>query len=84
MILKVCKNVIKEDVEGKNSSIEHLVEYYEANSFTIKDGIAYDGQQNILIHDYKQRDDITGEFIEYDIDNVFLMNNEGKTIERLV
>lgn len=81
MILKVRrKKHGDEDTMGK-----FLIEdYYESSSFRNKDGsmISEEGK-DIIITNYSQIDEITGLMWHYDIVDAYLMNNEGKTIERI-
>ena len=81
MILKVRrKQHGDEDTMGKVL----IEDYYESSSFRNKDGsmISEEGK-DIIITNYSQRDEITGLMWHYDIVDAYLMNNEGKTIERI-
>lgn len=82
MILKVRRNKHGEEDTMGSVLIE---EYYESSSFKNKDGsmISEEGK-DIIITNYYQKDEITGLTYYYDIVDAYLMNNEGKTIERIM
>lgn len=83
MILKVCRRkFINNDKVG---SIETVTEFYNGNSFKEANGsVTIDDKETVIITDYEQLDEITGNFIKYETVYAFIMNNEGKTIERLI
>lgn len=83
MILKVCRRkFINNDKVG---SIETVTEFYNGNSFKETNGsVTIDDKETVIITDYEQLDEITGNFIKYETVYAFIMNNEGKTIERLI
>ena len=43
-----------------------------------------DDKEAVITTNYEQLDEITGNFIKYETVYAFIMNNEGKTIERLI
>lgn len=81
MILKVRRNKHGDEDTTGNILIE---EYHESSSFKNQDGsmISEEGK-NIIITNYWQKDEITDLTYFYDIVDAYLMNNEGKTIERI-
>lgn len=82
MILKVVKS--REIEKNKEKEITILTEYYESKKFNFIDGfVQTDKNELIDIKDYSQKDDITDNFVEYKILETYLMNNDGKTIERI-
>ncbi len=70
-----------------NSDDQHKImmdEFYESPTFKIVDGSAIDNKGNdIIVTNYHQTDEITNEDMTYEIVDVYLMNHEGKTIERI-
>lgn len=82
MILKVVKS--REIEKNKEKEITILTEYYESKKFNFIDGFAYTDKNELIdITDYSQKDDITDNFVEYKVLETYLMNNDGKTIERI-
>ena len=83
MILKITKQNQYDD--GKQGKIEYIEEFYESKSFIIKNGNAEPFEKNILIPitDYEFLDEMLGNSVFCKILNVYLMNNEGKTIEKI-
>ena len=83
MILKICRR--KVETTDKGCSIEAVTEFYNGNSFRESNGsVTIDNKESVIITDYDQLDEITGNLIKYEIVYAFIMNNEGKTIERLI
>lgn len=83
MILKICRKKIKET--EKEGSVEIVNEYYSGNSFKETNGdMIIDNKQSVIINNFEQLDEITNGFIKYETVYAFIMNEEGKTIERLV
>lgn len=82
MILKVCrKKIIETNNEG---SIETVTEFYNGKSFKqINGNVTIDDKQSVIINNYSQLDEITGNFINYETVYAFIMNDDGKTIERV-
>ena len=83
MILKICRSkCITNDKEG---FVETVTEFYNGNSFKETNGsVTIDNKETVIITDYEQLEEMTGNFIKYETIYAFIMNNEGKTIERLI
>ena len=83
MILKVVKE--KQIPDQNEITTVMVVDYYESKRFTIQDGMIFNesDKEIIDITDYSQLDDIKDRFIKYNIIEVYLMNDNGKTIERI-
>ena len=83
MILKICRRkFINNDKKG---SIETVTEFYNGNSFKEANGnVIIDDKETVIITDYEQSEGLTENFIKYETVYAFIMNNEGKTIERLI
>ena len=58
-------------------------EYYEVKWFRLCDDFITSNKDCICIGKYSITDDMTKELVEYETIEAYLMNNEGKTIERL-
>ena len=83
MILKITKtNHYRGEKQGKT---EYVEEFYESKSFTFRNGNAIPFEQDMFIPitDYEYIDEMTGDAIPCKIISVYLMNAEGKTIERI-
>ena len=84
MILKVRRHKYVSEVEGKHALLL-VEEYYESPSFKIVDGDAVDASgHGIIVTNYHQLDDIDGKEYNYDIVDAYLLNDHGKTIDRIV
>ena len=82
MILKIVRQKkIYNDKEGE-ASFETA--YYESKSFNKKDDFIFTDKDTIPLTDLEGIDEITGKNVELSIQEAYLMNNEGKTIERIV
>jgi hypothetical protein len=83
MILKIRRKRFK--TKDKEDSAEGITEFHYGNSFIEANGVVIiDNKESIDISDYEQLDVITNEFIQYETKYAFIMNDEGKTIERLI
>ena len=83
MILKICRK--KSRITDKEGSVETVTEFYSGNSFKETGGsVTIDNKESVIITDYDQLDEITDGFIKYETVYAFIMNDEGKTIERLI
>lgn len=83
MILKICRKRFK--TKDKEGSVDIVTEFYNGNSFKEANGnVIIDDKESVVISNYEQLDVITNEFIQYETEYAFIMNNEGKTIERLI
>lgn len=83
MILKICRERFRN--EGNQGSTEVVTEFYNGDSFRESNGsVTIDNKESVIITDYDQLDEITGNLIKYETVYAFIMNNEGKTIERLI
>lgn len=75
MILKICRQKQNENsTEGKL-----ITEIYSGDKYKEIGGIV-----GIPLTDYDMSNPISNEIEHYKILNVYLMNNEGKTIEKLI
>ena len=82
MILKICRN--KSITTDREGSIETVTEFYSGNSFKEMNGdVIIDGKNSVIVNNYSQIDEITGNTINYETLYAFIMNNEGKTIEKI-
>lgn len=79
MILKILKTRKEEN----STETKIINEYYEDKWFRLCDGFIESNKDNIYIEKYNIRDEITGDWIEYETIEAYLMNNEGKTIEKI-
>ena len=79
MILKILKTRKKEN----STETKIINEYYEDQWFWLCDDFIECNKDNIYIEKYNIRDDITGDWVEYETIEAYLMNNEGKTIEKI-
>lgn len=83
MILKICRKKYTEN--GKSGSIEAITEFYSGNSFKETNGIVtIDNKQSIIINNFDGLDEATESSVHYETVYAFIMNEEGKTIERLI
>lgn len=84
MILKICRKKIKEN--EKEGTTQIITEYYNGNSFkmTNDSDIVIDDKECVFIADFGKADKITGDIIKYETTFAYIMNNDGKTIERLL
>lgn len=87
MILKVVREQTFESDNGKEGLKPEdtpIIDFYESKKFSFKNGFAYTEKNEMIeINDYAQHDDMLGGFVKYKTLEAYLMNNEGKTIERL-
>lgn len=83
MILKITKQ--NQFDNGKEGYTEYIEEFYESKSFVIKNGNAEPFEKNMLIPitDYEFLDEMLGGSVYCKVLSVYLMNNEGKTIEKI-
>lgn len=82
MILKVRR--FKYYTNDESNCKVMMEEFYESPTFKVVDGSAIDNKgNNIIVTNYHQIDEITCEDITYEIVDVYLMNHEGKTIQRI-
>lgn len=82
MILKIER---QEQIDnGKEGSIRLITEIYQGNNYKFDGTSATIGNDNVLLTSYDLQSEITGNFIHYETLNAYLMNNEGKTIERII
>lgn len=86
MILKVIKEFTNE--EGKTSPI---TEYYSGKQITINKGVTSDkkpllgitvDEEMIILKDESGKDEIDNPYT-IKVEEVYLMNNDGKTIEKI-
>lgn len=83
MILKICRQKCKDN--GKQGSTELITEIYSGERYIESEGHAEIGNSiGIPITDYEQLDSITNDLISYKILYAYLMNDNGKTIEKIV
>ena len=82
MILKVCRQ--KKINEGDCGTTELVTEFYSGNTYKENSGVVIIGENSIVITSYDQLDEISGKIIHFETLNVYLMNDEGKTIERII
>lgn len=83
MILKVERQEQIDD--GKNGLTRIITEIYQGNNYRFDGKNALIGNDDVLLTNYDLPDEITGEkLIHYEILNAYLMNDEGKTIERII
>ena len=87
MILKVVRERTFESNDGKSGFAPEdtpIIDFYESKIFSFKDGFAYDEKDEIIeINDYMKYDDIAGGNFEFKTLEAYLMNNDGKTIEKI-
>lgn len=82
MILKIERQTTH---STKNPPHQLITEIYSGEKFKQIGGMAEIGNNiGISLTDYDQLDEITNETIHYETLNAYLMNNEGKTIERII
>lgn len=86
MILKVQRKKIRTSEDGLTGSTQHISEFYDGDiKINHDDMIAIiDADKNVHFGDYSLRCEITSDIIEYKTTNVYLMNDNGQTIERIV
>ena len=83
MILKICRQ--KSTSNGREGSTELVTEIYSGNTYKEVGGSASIGENvGISLTSYDQACDITGNMVHYETLNAYLMNDEGKTIERII
>ena len=82
MILKIERQ--KQIDYGEEGSTILITEIYQGNNFKFDGTTATIGNDNVLLTSYDSLDEITNNFIHYETLNAYLMNNEGKTIERII
>lgn len=81
MILKIVRQKkIYNDKEGETS---FETTYYESKSFNEKDGFIFTDKDTIPLTDFEGIDEITNKVVKFNVCEAYLMNNEGKTIERI-
>lgn len=85
MILKITRQKQRTNEEKKEGSTELITEIYSGENYKQIGGDAEIGNNTgIILTSYDQHCEITGEMIHYETLNAYLMNNEGKTIERII
>ncbi len=83
MILKVCRNKIKDN--GKDGSTEVITEYYSGDRFMGTTSVMHnDKNEDIFLYDYDELDEINSENIHYKTNFAYLMSDKGETIERII
>lgn len=84
MVLKIVKEKNTEDTSVLIEDGErHIIEYYEGKYFKLQNGFITTDKESIDVGRYSLYDEILGVWFEYETKELYLMNNEGKTIERL-
>ena len=82
MILKIVRQ--RQFDDGKEGKTSLITEMYSGNTYKELDGFVDIGNnKDIPITSYDLPDDLSGKFNHYETLQAFLMNDEGKTIERL-
>ena len=82
MILKIER---QEQIDnGKEGSTRLITEIYQGDSYKFDGTSATIGNDNVLLTSYDLQDEITNNFVHYETLNAYLMNDEGKTIERII
>lgn len=81
MILKIVK--IRQEQGIEENCLKIITEFYEDKWFSLCDGIIKSSKESIDISKYSLLDEITNKWYDYETTEAYLMNNEGKTIERL-
>jgi len=83
MILKVCRN--KKTETNKEGCIQVVTEYYTSDTFRqIGEVVELDNNRSVIIGNFGGLDEISEQVIDYETVYAYIMNNEGKTIERLI
>ena len=83
MVLKVVK---KKKYETKQEGItETIIDYYESKRINIQNGFAMiDSEKDMIdLGEYSLYDEVLGDFCNYKVIEAYILNNEGKTIEKL-
>ena len=83
MVLKVVK---KKKYETKQEGIaETIIDYYESKRINIQNGFAMiDSEKDMIdLGEYSLYDEVLGDFCNYIVIEAYILNNEGKTIEKL-
>lgn len=83
MVLKVVKQ--KKYNNGEQGSTQTIIDYYESKRINIQDGMAMtDNEKDYIdLGEYQLYDEILGDYCDYKVLEAYIMNNEGKTIDRL-
>ena len=83
MVLKVVKQ--KKYDNQEQGSTETIIDYYESKRINIQHGMAMiDNEKDpIDLGEYKLYDEILGDYCDFRVLEAYIMNNEGKTIDRL-
>lgn len=81
MILKIVK--IRQEQGIEENCLKIITEFYEDKWFRLCDGFIKNSKESIDISKYSLLDEITNKWCDYETTEAYLMNNEGKTIERL-
>ena len=83
MILRVTRRKVIDN--GNCGSTELITEIYDGSGFINQNGcMNIDNKKSVCLTDYDKLDEITDEMAHYEVLDAFLMNNEGKTIDRIV
>lgn len=84
MVLKIVKEKNTEDTSVLIEDGErYITEYYEGKHFKLQNGFITTDKESIDVDRYSLYDEVLGVWFEYETKELYLMNNEGKTIERL-
>ena len=82
MILKIER---QEQIENdKEGSTRLITEIYQGSNYKFDGTSATIGNDNVILTSYDSLDEITNIFTHYETLNAYLMNDEGKTIERII
>lgn len=85
MILKITRQKQRTSNDEKEGSTELITEIYSGENYKQIGGDAIIGENHgIILTSYDQLCEITNEMVHYETLNAYLMNNEGKTIERII
>lgn len=85
MILKITRQRQRTSSNEKEGSTELITEVYSGENYKQIGGSAEIGDNiGISLTSYDQLCEITNEMVHYETLNAYLMNNEGKTIERII
>ena len=84
MVLKIVKERNTEDTKiAIEDGERYITEYYEGKYFKLQNGFITTDKESINVGRYSLYDEVIGVWFEYETKELYLMNNEGKTIERL-
>jgi len=84
MVLKLIKRESTTDKDGKTGCTKVIKEFYEGKTIVVKDEfvILNEDINTMLLTEYDECE-ITGDKIELSVIEAYIMNNDGKTIERI-